>query len=133
MTDRWLRPWIGLLELALLTAVCLGMGVLAVLVLSQNRVIPSLPAITAIALVLIPALLAHAVALGASRTPQATVTSALAGTGIRLIVTLGGSVVVVLAVSWGSNLGFWMPLMASYLGVLIIELLFALRRVAPPQ
>ncbi|MCS7014527.1 MAG: hypothetical protein RMJ19_14090 [Gemmatales bacterium] len=125
---------IGILELAVITVVCLGAGLLPSLMLSQDGMVAVVPTITAIALVLIPALLAHALTLGGCRTSPATVSLwALAGTGIRLILTLGGAAVVLLTVSWGSALSFWMPLMASYLAVLLTELLFSLRRIAPPQ
>jgi hypothetical protein len=83
--------------------------------------------ITAVALVLVPGLISHLLIRTAQRSPAQVSLLALAGTGIRLVVTLGGAVAVALSAPWGQEMAFWIPLAASYLAVLATELLFSLR------
>lgn len=119
---------IPILELSFLAVAAIGAGSLGALALSGSALVPILPTITAIALVLIPGLLAHSIIRLISCDFAATTLLALAGTGIRLTVTLAGALLIAFTASWGKQLAFWVPLVASYLAVLAAELFFSIRR-----
>lgn len=119
-----------LLQLAGIATVCLIGAAIGGLTVGAIGTASAVPMFAALALVLIPALVAHVVSDLASRSGCAYFAlAALTGTGLRLFLTLGGAVVVAITASWGGELAFWIPLAASYLATLTTELIFNIRKV----
>jgi len=119
-----------LLQLAGIAAVCVIGAVIGGLMVGASGTASSVPMFAALALVLVPALVAHTVSDLASRPGCAHFAlAALAGTGLRLFLTLGGAVVVAMTASWGTELAFWIPLAVSYFATLATELIFNIRKV----
>jgi hypothetical protein len=121
-----------LLEIGLLAAVSIAAAMIGGLAVGASASDPSVPVIAALALVLIPALTAHIFTARAARVsggnfPLLALTE---GTGIRLVLTLGGALVLVLysfvgAMNWLSGC----PLAAAYLATLGVELIFTIRKI----
>jgi hypothetical protein len=119
-----------LLEIGLLAAVSIAAAMIGGLAVGASASDPSVPVIAALALVLIPALTAHIFTARAARVSGGNFPLlALMGTGIRLVLTLGGALVLAFTASWGDELAFWVPLAAAYLATLGAELIFTIRKI----
>jgi hypothetical protein len=119
-----------LLEIGLLAAVSIAAAMIGGLAVRASASDPSVPVIAALALVLIPALTAHIFTARAARVSGGNFPLlALMGTGIRLVLTLGGALVLAFTASWGDELAFWVPLAAAYLATLGAELIFTIRKI----
>ncbi len=119
-----------LLEIGLLAAVSVAAVITGGLAVRVSAGDSSVPVVAALALVLIPALTAHFFTARAARVSGGIFPLlALMGTGIRLVLTLGGALVLAFTASMGDQLAFWVPLAAGYLATLGVELIFTINKI----
>ena len=116
-----------LLQLGLLAAASIAAAVTGGLAVGTGAGDSSVPVVAALALVLIPALTAHI--FTARVTDGNFPLLVLMGTGIRLVLTLGGALVLAFTASWGEELAFWVPLAVGYLATLGVELIFTINKI----
>jgi hypothetical protein len=78
--------------------------------------------LTALALCLVPALLILMLAeRNPTGSPQATVMIVFGGTGLRIVVALGGGLALYSVVPYFQQVGFWIWLLVFYLYTLVLE------------
>jgi hypothetical protein len=87
-----------------------------------------LESLVALALCLVPALLTLAWTLRAGDAPEKQLVAVLGGTGVRLVVALGGGLLLNFALPEMFTSGFWLWLAVFYMFILAVETILVLNK-----